>query len=122
MPKPYAILATAAIAADSDAEAERIAVSADLNFIRRSKGEYLPLASPAEAAAYPYTPIDRERIARQRERLAVGGIDTVTRRLLPLIEATRADELMITTMVYDHAARRRSYELLAEAFALARSA
>ena len=39
-------------------------------------------------------------------------------RLLALIEATRADELMITTMVYDHAARRRSYELLAEAFDL----
>ncbi len=69
-------------------------------------------------AAYPYTPIDRERIARQRERLVVGGIDSVKARLLALIEATRADELMITTMAFDHAARRRSYELLAEAFAL----
>ena len=39
-------------------------------------------------------------------------------RLQALVEATRADELMITTMVYDHAARRRSYELMAEAFAL----
>ena len=106
------------IAADSDAEAERIAASADLNFVNRSKGEYLPLASPAEAAAYPYTPIDRERLARHRARLIVGGIDSVKRRLLALIESTRADELMITTTVYDHAARRRSYELLAEAFAL----
>ena len=40
-------------------------------------------------------------------------------RLQPLIEETRADELMITTMTYDHAARRHSYELLAKAFALA---
>jgi len=116
--EPYAILAAAVIAADTDAEAERIATSADLHFARRAKGEYLPLASPAEAAAYPYTPVDRERIARHRERLVVGGIDSVMRRLLPLIEATRADELMITTMTYDHAARRRSYELLAEAFAI----
>jgi luciferase family oxidoreductase group 1 len=116
---PYAILATAAIAADSDAEAERIAASADLHFVRRATGEYLPLVSPAEAAAYPYTPIDRERIARQRERLAVGGIEGVGRRLQALIDSTRADELMITTMVYDHAVRRRSYELLAEAFAVA---
>jgi luciferase family oxidoreductase group 1 len=116
--EPYAILAAAVIAADSDAEAERIAASADLNFVNRSKGEYLPLASPAEAAAYPYTPIDRERLARHRARLIVGGIDSVKRRLLALIESTRADELMITTTVYDHAARRRSYELLAEAFAL----
>ena len=108
--EPYAILATAAIAADSDAEAERIASSADLHFARRAKGEYLPLASPEEAAAYPYTPIDRSRIARQRERLIVGGIDKVKSRLLALVEATRADELMITTMTYNHAARRHSYE------------
>ena len=116
--EPYAILGTAVIAADSDAEAERIASSADLHYARRAKGEYLPLASPEEAAAYPYTPVDRERMARQRARLVVGGVETVMGRLQALIEATRADELMITTMVYDHAARRHSYELLAKAFAL----
>ena len=71
----------------------------------------MPLASPDEAAAYPYTPIDRERIARQRQRLVVGGIDSVKARLLALTEATRADELMITTMAFDHAARRHSYEI-----------
>ena len=116
---PYAILAVAAIAADTDPEAERIAVSADLNFVRRAKGEYLPLASPEEAAAYPYAEIDRERIARQRERLVVGRVESVKSRLTALIEATRADELMITTMAYDHAALLHSYELLAEAFAIA---
>lgn len=93
--------------------------SADLHYVRRAKGEYAPLASPDEAAAYPYSPIDRERIARQRNRLIVGGIETVMQRLKPLIEATRADEIMVTTMVYDHAARLHSYELLAQAFGLA---
>ena len=122
LPEPSAILAVAAVAAESDAEAERIASSADLHFVRRAKGEYLPLASPEEAAAYDYTPADRDRIARQRERLVVGGIDSVKSRLLALVEATQADELMITTMVYDHAARRRSYELLAKAFAIAPAA
>ncbi|HXW41616.1 MAG TPA: LLM class flavin-dependent oxidoreductase, partial [Xanthobacteraceae bacterium] len=116
--QPYAILGTAVIAAASDAEAERIAISADLHYARRTKGEYLPLASPEEAAAYPYTPVDRERMARHRARLIVGGIDRVKNRLHELIEATRANELMVTTMVYDHAARRHTYELLAEAFAL----
>jgi luciferase family oxidoreductase group 1 len=118
MAQPYAILGTAVIAAETDAEAERIAMSADLHYARRAKGEYAPLASPEEAAAYPYTPVDRERISRQRSRLVVGGIARVKERLLALIEATKADELMITTMVFDHAARRHSYELLAEAFAL----
>src|SRR5208282_951056 len=116
--EPHAILGTAVIAADSDAEAERIAASADLHYARRAKGEYFPLASPEEAAAYPYTPADRERIGRHRARLVVGGIETVMARLEALVDATRADELMITTMVYDHGARRHSYELLAKAFGL----
>jgi luciferase family oxidoreductase group 1 len=120
--QPCAILAAAVIAAETDAEAEALAGSADLHFVRRAKGEYLPLASPAEAAAYPYSPVDRDRIAQHRRRLVVGGIDNVTARLRELIKATRADELMITTMVYDHAARRRSYELLAKAFSLSAAA
>jgi hypothetical protein len=40
----------------------------------------------------------------------------VKARLLPLIDSTKADELMITTMLFDHAARKHSYELLAKAF------
>src|SRR5216683_6232080 len=56
---PYAILACAAVCADSDAEAERLASTIDLNFVRRRRGEYLPLASPEEAAAYPYSPAER---------------------------------------------------------------
>jgi len=119
-PRPYAILATAAIAADSDAEAERIAASAQLHYVRRAQGEYLPLESPEAAAAYRYTAVDRERMTHQRARLAIGSALTVKDRLLALAEATRADELMITSMIYEHAARRHSYELLAEAFALPR--
>jgi luciferase family oxidoreductase group 1 len=115
--KPYAILATHVVCADSDAEAERLVRTVDLNFVRRAKGEYLPLASPEEAAAYDYTPADRQRIAQARARLAVGAPATVKARLAPLIAATQADELMITTMIFDHAARRRSYELVAQAFA-----
>ena len=115
---PYAILACAAVCADSDAEAERLAATIDLNFVRRSRGEYLPLASPQEAAAYPYSPAERALIARNRARLFVGTQATVLARLREMIDATKADEVMVTTMIYDHAARRRSYELLAEAFEL----
>ena len=115
---PYAILACAAICADSEAEAERLASTLDLNFVRRRRGEYLPLASPQEAAAYPYSPAERALIARNRARLFVGTQATVLERLSAMIAATKADEVMVTTMIYDHAARRRSYELLAEAFGL----
>ena len=119
LPRPHAILAVAAVAADTDAEAERLAATIDLNFVRRQKGEYLPLASPEEALAYDYAPIDRERIRQGRERLFVGAPKTILARLLPFVAATHADEVMITTMIYDHAARRHSYELMAQAFGLA---
>jgi len=117
--EPCAILAAAIVCADTDAEAERLAATVDLNFVRRAKGEYLPLASPEEALAYPYTPVDRERIRANRRRIFVGSPAAVKEHIAPLIEATAADELMITTMVHDHAARRRSYELLAQSFGTA---
>jgi luciferase family oxidoreductase group 1 len=120
--EPHAILGVAAVVADTDAEADRLATTIDLNIVRRQKGEYLPLASPEEASAYPYTPAERERIRRNRERVFAGSPATVRERLAPLIAATAADELMVTTMIHDHAARRRSYELLAGAFALTRAA
>jgi luciferase family oxidoreductase group 1 len=114
--KPYAILATHVVCADTDAEAERLAATVDLNIVRRAKGEYLPLASPDDAAAYSYTPVDRARITQNRTKLSVGSAVTVKARLAPLLEATQADELMVTTMIFDHAARKHSYELLAKAF------
>jgi luciferase family oxidoreductase group 1 len=113
--QPYAILATHVVCAETDEQAERLAGTVDLNVVRRAKGEYLPLASPEEAAAYDYTPVDRVRIAQNRARVAVGSPATVRAKLTPLIEATQAQELMVTTMIYNHASRKRSYELLAEA-------
>ena len=53
--RPYAILAVAVVCGPDDDEAERLASTPDLSFVRRAKGEYPPLASPEEAATYPYT-------------------------------------------------------------------
>jgi len=114
--EPYAILATHVVCADSDTEAERLATTVELNFVRRAKGEYLPLASPEEAASYAYTQVDRARIAQNASRLTVGAPATVKARLEPLLAATQADELMVTAMIFDHTARKHSYELLAQAF------
>ncbi|HEY5215681.1 MAG TPA: LLM class flavin-dependent oxidoreductase, partial [Pseudolabrys sp.] len=112
--KPYAILGTHVVCADTDEQAERLAATVDLNIVRRAKGEYLPLASPEDAAAYDYTGVDRARIAQNRARMSVGSAVTVKAKLAPLIEATQADELMVTTMIFSHEARKHSYELLAQ--------
>ncbi len=116
--KPYAILGCHVVCADSDDDAERLASTVDLNFARRRQGHYLPLPSPEEATAHPYSPTDKALIARNRSRLVVGGVRTVMAHLEPLIANTQADELMVTTMVFDHEARKHSYTLLAEAFGL----
>jgi luciferase family oxidoreductase group 1 len=116
--KPYAIIAAAAVVADTDAEADRLASTIDLNFARRAQGVYAPLDSPEVALAYDYSPVDLARIRKNRERLIVGSSATVRENLGKLIADTQADEAMITTMVYDHETRKRSYALLAETFGL----
>jgi luciferase family oxidoreductase group 1 len=114
--RPLAILAIAVVCAETERDAERLASSMDLNWLRRSYGEYHPLPSPEEAAAYPYTEADRARMRKSRERLFVGTPQMVEARLMPLIEATQADEVMVTSAIYDHEARKRSYALIARHF------
>lgn len=72
--------------------------------------------SVQEAQSYPYTPAERAQVQATRARLVVGSPQTVRAKLCALASAADADEVMAMTMVHDHAARRRSYELLAEAF------
>ena len=98
------------VAAETDAEAEKLATSMDLNRLRRDRGQYSPLPSVEEALAYPYTDSERASIARNRSRLFVGSPATVMQKLQPMITASQADELMIITAVYDHEARKKSYQ------------
>jgi luciferase family oxidoreductase group 1 len=119
---PHGILAVAVVAADTDAEAERLAASMELSRLRRDRGQHAPLPSVEEALDYPYTDAERTAIARNRSRLFVGSPATVMTKLQPLIAASKADELMIITAVYDHDARKKSYSLLAGAFGLGKKA
>lgn len=113
---PYAILGVAAIVAPTDEEADRLATTQDLFRLRRDKGEFAPLPSPEEAMAYPYSAAEKIRVMDNRDRLFVGSPETVMKRLMPLVEATKADEVMAVTAIFDHDARKRSYTLLAQAF------
>jgi luciferase family oxidoreductase group 1 len=119
---PHGILAVAVVTADTDAQAEQLASSMDLNRLRRDRGQYEPLPSVEEALSYPYSAAERAAITRNRSRLFVGAPATVLQKLQPMITASEADELMVITAVYDHEARKKSYSLLAEAFSLAKRA
>ena len=106
------------VCAETEAEAERLAATIDFNYVRRAQGEYRPLVSPEEALAYPYSPAEERARRANRARVFVGTPAVLHERLSAFAEATGADELMITTAIFDHDARKRSYALLADAFGL----
>jgi luciferase family oxidoreductase group 1 len=112
--RPYAMVAVNTICADTDERAEWLAGPAALSFLRMRTGMPQPLTSPEEAAAYPYTPTEREIAWGRFGQQALGSPDTVRGQLGGLLERTGADELMLTTMVYDISDRIRSFELVAE--------
>jgi luciferase family oxidoreductase group 1 len=114
---PCAILAVAAVCAETDEEAQRLASTMELAWLRIEQGEFRPLPSPDEADAYNFTAGERASIERRRKLTVVGGPETVRKELERRAEASGADEVMIVTNVWSHEARLRSYELIAEAFA-----
>lgn len=115
-PKPHAILGVAAVCADSDEEANHLATTMDLAWLRIRRGEFRPLPSPEEAQAYPYTAGERAAVQEYRSRTVVGDPDTVRRNIQIMASESGADEVMIVTNLHGHAQRLRSYELIAAAF------
>ncbi len=117
--EPYAKVAVNVVCADSDEQARHLAGPAALAFLKLRSGHPEPLATPEEAAAYPYTELERMFVEDRWADQAVGSVDTVRKQLTDLRARTNADELMLTTMVYDIDARIRSFELVAEKVQLA---
>jgi luciferase family oxidoreductase group 1 len=114
-PRPHAILGAAVVCAPTDEEAQFLAGTLDLAWLRIQSGKFLPLPSPQTAAAYPYTDYEREAIADYRRLAIIGSPQTVRDRLLELVDETQADEVMVVSNLYGHAERLRSYQLLSKA-------
>ncbi|CAN5823809.1 LLM class flavin-dependent oxidoreductase [soil metagenome] len=117
-PEPHTILGVAVICADTDEEAEYLATSTELMWVRISRNEFLPVPSPEEASSYPYTDRERAIAARYRSLAIVGSPTTVRSRIDRLAAESGAVEVMITSMMHSHAARLRSYHLLAKEYGL----
>jgi luciferase family oxidoreductase group 1 len=112
--QPYAMVAAAVVCADTDERARWLAGSGALSFLKLRSGRPGPLPSPEEAAAYPYTELERAFVEDRQATQIIGAPETVRRGLTDLLTATSADELMLTTMVFDPADRLRSFELVAD--------
>jgi luciferase family oxidoreductase group 1 len=124
--EPRAMLALGVICAPTQQEAERLALSARLLFRRVRQGDLRPVASPEDAF------VELEKIPEavfsqwfpengEWPRYIVGSPERVRTQLTAIAEALKLEEIMVVTIVHDHRARVRSYELLAEAFDLRHS-
>jgi len=110
------MIAVQVVCAADDATAAWLAAPAALSFIRLRSGQPGRLPTPEEAAAHPWTEGEREWAAERQASQAVGGPETVRARLAELLAATRADELMVTTMIGDPAETRASMTRVRELF------
>ncbi|GAA2879389.1 LLM class flavin-dependent oxidoreductase [Streptosporangium fragile] len=118
--RPYAMIGVSAVAADTSAQALRLARSGGLSMIRLRRGAPQPVPTPEEAEAYPYSPVERNFLDDYLSKVVLGDPGEVRQGLDDLRKRTEADELMITTMVHHPADRIRSYELIARAYDLGR--
>jgi luciferase family oxidoreductase group 1 len=114
--KPESLIAVSVVCGETDEHAEELARPLELTLLRFRMGKRGRLPSVAEASEYPYTDVERLMMRENHERIFVGSAETVRAKLTALAEQAGTREIMVTSMIHDHADRRRSYELLAEAF------
>jgi luciferase family oxidoreductase group 1 len=117
--KPYVMLGVNVVAAETDAEARLLFTSLEQAFVNLRSGRPGPLPPPMAGYERTISPAARTMIDEMLSCTVVGSPETVQRGLTEFVEATGADELMVTSQIFDHAARLRSYEITAEARALA---
>jgi luciferase family oxidoreductase group 1 len=112
--RPYVMLGFNIFAADSDAEARFLSTSMQQAFVNLRSGRPGQLPPPMEDYENQLPPAAKAMLADVLSCSAIGAPNTVRNALAGFIERTRADELMITAQIFDHAARLRSYEIAAD--------
>jgi luciferase family oxidoreductase group 1 len=112
---PLVSVGVIAICADTDEEAERLASSSRMMLSLLRQGRLIEIPPPEKAQAYLET---RDRSSSGR-RAVIGSPETVRAGIEQVAAEYGAEEVLVLTITYDHAARRRSYELIADAFGLA---
>ena len=120
-PKPHAILAVSALVAPTEEEARFLSGSQALSWALFHSGDIRKLVSPEEAAAYQYSPAQQAILDKQGKLWIVGDPQQVKAEIERQAAAAGADEVMVTTTMWDHQLRLRSYRLLAESFGLHRA-
>ena len=111
--RPYVVLGFNVYAADTDAAAERLFTSVQQAFTILRRGEPGPLPPPVDTMDGLWTEAERGRVEHALACRVVGSPETVRAGLRAFVERHQPDEVMATGMMFDHAARLRSFEILA---------
>jgi luciferase family oxidoreductase group 1 len=121
-PDPQATICVWALAADTEDEARRLALSREHTRVERERGVRAALMPPEEIAEISYAPHELARIESIRRKAYVGTAAQVKEKLIGLARQMGGlDELVVVTWTYEPEPRHRSYELLAQVFDLARA-
>ena len=113
--RPYAMVGVNVIAAETDAEARRLATTQQMSFTNIFRGARGLSQPPIEDIETYWSPSEKAQVRRMLARSIAGSRETVRAGLKALVAETGADELIVVSDVYDHPARLRSFELIAEA-------
>ena len=112
--RPHAMVGVNVIAAETDAEARRLFTSAQQSFTNLFRGTRGKLLPPIDDIEQYWSPQEKAQASAMLACSFVGSADTVQRALAAFVARTGADELMVAGAIHDHAARLRSYEILAD--------
>jgi luciferase family oxidoreductase group 1 len=112
--RPYVMLGMNLFAADTDEEARLLSTSVMQAFLNLRRGTPTKLKPPAPGFESRMAPAERAMLDQLFSCSAIGSPATVRRELAAFAERTGADELMLSSMIFDHAARLRSYEIAAQ--------
>jgi luciferase family oxidoreductase group 1 len=112
--RPYVMLGLNVFAAETDAAARRLFTSVQQAFVTLRRGEPGPLPPPVDTMEGRWSPAEKAMAEHALTYAVVGSPETVRRGIVDFVDRERPDEIMATAMIFDHAARLRSFELLAE--------
>ena len=111
--QPYAMLGLNVVGADSDAEARRLFTTQQQSFINLRRGRPGLIPPPIDDIESYWTPPEKLMVERALACAVVGAADTVEDGIEAFIARHRPDELLITANIFEHAARRHSFEIAA---------
>jgi luciferase family oxidoreductase group 1 len=113
--EPYAMAAVAVYAADTDAQASRLFTSLQQSFVNLRRGTPGQLPPPVDSMDGLWTDFEKAGVTQAFREAIVGSPGAVRRGIGEFVRRTRVDELMVTAAIFDHAARLRSFEIVAQA-------